>query len=158
MVIQFLNNLKTIAISSPLVAMSSVSSIIDYENKPDIKYPFVNIDLVSLSVQNYSKLYKVRIYICDRNPNEFNSYNKSAIILDDILKTIGIEVNNYTANFFRLDFLDMVNGCWSEVDIEGDMVLECDGLLDSKTYVVTEQGDYVVDETNSNYIVSENNI
>lgn len=155
MVIQFLNSLKSIAVSSPLVNMSSVCSILDYENKPDIKYPFVNIDLVSVSVVNYAKSYRVRLYICDRNPDEFNSYNKAAIILDDILKTLQIDVVNYTGTFFRLDFLDNVNGLWCEVDIDGQMVIECDGFLGTKTYVVSEVGDYVVDETNSDYIVSE---
>ena len=156
MVIQVLDALKLIAINAPLVNMSSVSDILDYSNKPDIKYPFVNIDLVSTIVNNYAKNYRVRLYICDRNPNEFQSYNKASIILDDILKSVSIDQQTYTANYFRLDFLDQVNGLWCEVDIEDHVVIDCASGTYFNGYVISEGGDYVVDEVEGKQIITEN--
>lgn len=155
MVIEVLDSLKLIAINSPLVNMSSVSDIIDYSNRPDIKYPFVNIDLVSTSVLNYAKYYRVRFYICDRGPNEFYSYNKASIILDDILKSFSIDQQSYTANYFRLDFLDQVNGLWCEVDIEDQVILDCADFAGNYNYVISENGDYLIDEVKDNRIIEE---
>lgn len=116
--------LKDTAIRNPMVSMSSFGDIQLYNNKASVKYPYVNFDVVSSYVSNFVKTYTMRIYSCDRN-EPYIAYNKAEMIIDDILKRLGID--GYTVNYFTLNFKDMINGCWADFEIETSIVQdECD--------------------------------
>lgn len=149
MIYPLLNLIKFNAIRHPIVNMSSVGDISLYDNKSDIKYPYVNIDVVSASVVNYSKKYTIRMYVCDKQNDVQIAYNKTELILDNILK--GMDINNYTINFFNMDFQDIVNGVYADFEFETTVMGQCayEGLFDSNilledgSFILLENGDLI---------------
>lgn len=103
------NKLKEVAINTPMVNMAMFGDIMDYDDKADIKYPYVNIDVVSANVVNYAQTYTFRIYVCDRNA-PYIAYNKTEAIINTFLKNNEINAERYTINYFTLDFKDQVHG------------------------------------------------
>lgn len=155
-VLQLTTELKTRAINTPMVHMSSYGDIQNYNHKASIWYPLVNFDVLSERVTRGEVRYRVRVYVVDRNPEEYISYNKTSLILKNILKHPQLEVEEYTANYFRMDFLDQSHGVWTDVEISRPVVMECyteedtEGgrvqLEDNSGFVITEEGDYVKKE------------
>lgn len=145
MIYNLLNKIKYEAIKHPMVSMSSFGDITLYEDKPSIKYPYVNLDIVSSKVTNYLKTYIIRIYVCDRN-EVLTSYNKTELIMDDILKSI--DIDNYDVNYFTLNFKDVVNGVFSDFEIEVPLEGSCTydtlfnvRLLEDGKFLLLENGD-----------------
>lgn len=103
------NKLKTIAINIPMVNQCSFGDIMEYDNKATIKYPYINIDVVTANVVNYAQTYTFRIYVCDRN-DPYIAYNKTEVIINNFLKNNDISADKYTLNYFSLNFKDRVNG------------------------------------------------
>lgn len=138
------NKLKNIAINTPMVQMASFGDIMDYDHRATIKYPYVNIDVVSASVVNYAQNYTFRIYVCDRN-DPYIAYNKAETIINTFLKNNEISAVRYTINYFTLDFKDQVNGVWADIQVEVPVVTECDTfeVIENETYVLMENGDLI---------------
>lgn len=144
-------DLKILAINTSMVNQSSAGDIQLYNNSSIIKYPFVNFDVVSSSVIRGVKRYKIRIYVCDRN-NPYIAYNKTELILDNILKNYYLDISTYIANYFTLDFMDLVNGVWA--DFELDIPLESECLIEQGNILLEDKTGYVVDE-DGNFIKQE---
>ena len=141
------NNLKNDAINTEMVNMSSFGNISLYDNKATILYPYVNIDIVNNQVFNNGvKRYIFRIYVVDRN-EPYVAYNKTELILDNLMMKMGVQ--NYTTNYFTLDFKDVVNGVYTDIPVEIDMNLTCT-QYDNKGYIILENGDFV-----SHYLLNE---
>lgn len=138
------NKLKSVAINTPMVNMASFGDIMDYDNKATIKYPYVNIDIVSAQIQNYAQTYTFRIYVCDRN-EPYVAYNKTEAIINRFLKSEDISVVNYTLNYFSIDFKDQVNGVWADITVQVPLVTECDTfeVLEEESYMIAENGDLI---------------
>lgn len=135
MIYQTANTYKYIAIQQPMVNMASFGALELYDNKSNIRYPYVNFDVVSAQIINGIKRYVFRIYVCDRN-EPYIAYNKTELILDNILRQI--DVPSYTVNYFNLNFQDVVNGVWADFVIDIPRGNEC--------YVDTITGDYILTE------------
>lgn len=117
-IVEIVNNIKVTSMSIPTCNMASFGDISLYDNKATIKYPYVNIDVVNNNVVNNSnKKYTFRIYICDRN-EPYLAYNKCELILDTLMNKLQIE--NYTTSYFTLNFQDVVNGIYADVNYEID--------------------------------------
>lgn len=138
------NKLKRIAIDIPMVNMASFGNIMDYDDKATIKYPYVNIDVVSSVVQNFAQTYTFRIYVCDRN-KPYIAYNKTEAILNTFLKNNEVFAVNYTINYFSIDFKDQVNGVWVDMTIQTPLVTECieSKIVEDESYIITEAGDLI---------------
>lgn len=149
MILPILNLIKFNAIKHPIVNMSSIGDITLYDNKADIRYPYVNIDVVSANVVNYSKKYTIRIYVCDKQKDVQIAYNKTELILDNIIK--GMQINNYNITFFNNDFQDSVNGVFTDIEFETTVMGQCDyeGLFDKNilledgSFILLENGDLI---------------
>ena len=122
------NKLKTIAINIPMVNQSSFGDIMEYDDKATIKYPYVNIDVVSASVVNYAQTYTFRIYVCDRN-EPYIAYNKTEAIINTFLKNNEINAERYTINYFTLNFKDQINGVWADITIQAPLEFDCEELV-----------------------------
>lgn len=121
------NDLKGVAMSMPTVAMASFGDISLYDNKSTIFYPYVNIDVVTDDVAgNGVGTYRLRIYVADRN-EPFVAYNKCELILDNFMRTI--EVQNYQINYFTLEFQDVVNGVYADIEYDESFNLNCNGNI-----------------------------
>lgn len=141
------NKLKTIAINIPMVNQSSFGDIMDYDNKPTIKYPYVNIDVVNAQIQNFAQTYTFRIYVCDRNA-PYIAYNKAEAIVNTFLKNNEVFTANYTINYFSMNFKDIVNGVWVDMTIQVPLVTECSSFEDLREgYLLQEGGKYIMTET-----------
>lgn len=138
------NKLKEIAINTSMVNMASFGDIMEYDNKATIKYPYVNIDIVTANVVNFAQTYTFRIYVCDRN-KPYVAYNKTEAIINKILKNNDISAVNYTLNYFSIDFKDQVNGVWADIIIQVPLVTECNEsmLIESESYIITSDGDLI---------------
>lgn len=138
------NKLKRVAIDIPMVNMASFGDIMDYDNKPNIKYPYVNIDVVNSVVQNFAQTYTFRIYVCDRN-KPYIAYNKTEAILNAFLKNNEVFAVNYTINYFSIDFKDQVNGVWVDMTIQTPLVTECiePKIVEDESYIITDEGDLI---------------
>ena len=138
------NKLKEIAINTSMVNMASFGDIMEYDNKATIKYPYVNIDIVTANVVNFAQSYTFRIYVCDRN-KPYVAYNKTEAIINKILKNNDISAVNYTLNYFSIDFKDQVNGVWADIIIQVPLVTECNEsmLIESESYIITDNGDLI---------------
>lgn len=138
------NKLKEIAINTSMVNMASFGDIMEYDNKATIKYPYVNIDIVTAQVVNFAQSYTFRIYVCDRN-KPYVAYNKTEAIINKFLKNNDISAVNYTLNYFSIDFKDQVNGVWTDIIIQVPLVTECNEsmLIESESYIITENGDLI---------------
>lgn len=154
--VKIANELKILAINIKTVNQASFGDITLYDNKSTIKYPYVNFDVVSASVNNDSINYTIRIYVCDRN-EPYIAYNKTELILNNILKHYNLDVRNYTINYFTLNFKDLVNGCWADFNIEEGVVYNCLVQPEStdNTYVITEDLDYIITETDEYNVIAE---
>lgn len=145
MIYNLLNKIRYEAIKHPMVSMSSFGDIALYEDKASIKYPYVNLDIVTSNVVNYLKTYTIRIYVCDRN-DVLTSYNKTELILDDILKSI--DTDRYVVNYFTLNFKDVVNGVFADFEIQVPLEGSCTydtlfnvRLLEDGKFLLLENGD-----------------
>ena len=138
------NKLKTIAINIPMVNQSSFGDIMEYDNKPNIKYPYVNIDIVNAQVVNFAQTYTFRLYVCDRN-QPYIAYNKAEAIVNTILKNNELFTANYMINYFSIDFKDKVSGVWVDMTIQTPLVTECiaSKVVEDESYIITESGDLI---------------
>lgn len=138
------NNLKSVAINIPMVNMASFGDIMEYDNKADIRYPYVNIDVVNASVVNYAQTYMFRIYVCDRN-EPYIAYNKAEAIINTFLKNNNINAERYTINYFTLNFKDLVHGVWADIQMQVPLVFDCDEIqaLENDSYIITDNGDLI---------------
>lgn len=125
---KIVNDLKLTAINTSTVNMSSFGDISLYNNKTNIKYPFVNFDIIRRDITNYATTYIFRIYVMDRN-DPYIAYNKCELILNTILKDYSIDAKNYTYNFATLEFKDMINGCWADFEVMEQNIIDCDGNI-----------------------------
>lgn len=149
MIYALINKLKYTAIKHPMVSMSSFGDITLYEDKLTIAYPYVNFDVINSTIKNYVKTYNIRVYVCDRN-NPYIAYNKTEVILDDILKSL--EIDEYRVNYFTLNFKDVVNGLYVDfsidVALEGsctyDSLFNSSLLLEEGTFILQENGDLII--------------
>lgn len=141
-IIEVVNNIKINAMSIPTANMASFGDISLYDNKATIKYPYVNIDVVNNKVTNNSnKTYTFRIYVCDRN-EPYVAYNKAELILDSLLNQLQIE--NYSTNYFTLNFQDIVNGVWADIIFESNVDLACPiKAIGESGYVILENSDFI---------------
>lgn len=138
------NDLKVLAMNQKMCNMASFGAIEEYDNKTTIKYPYVNIDIVNSYIQGYSKKYTFRIYVCDRN-KPYVAYNKTEVILDTFLKSVDLDITNYTVNYFRYDFQDDIHGVFADIQVEDKVLTECDTftLPDEGSYILQENGDLI---------------
>jgi hypothetical protein len=150
MILPVFENIQQKVISHPLVNMCSYGDIQLYNNKKTIKYPFVNLDIISSNLINNVSTYSIRMYVCDRNETPFIAYNKCETIAVQIMKNF--EQNNVKLNYFTLDFKDVVDGVFVDfnVDVVANFdceipydVLSFDKLL-STGYTMDENGDIII--------------
>lgn len=143
MIQQVINDLKTLSINVPMVMQSSFGDISLYDNKTTIKYPYINIDVVSSRNQNGAKIYTLRLYICDRN-EPYVAYNKAEMILDNLLANPQLDISNYSTNYFTLNFQDNVNGIWADVQYITKQEVDCYHAINASFgYILNEDGDYI---------------
>lgn len=141
--------IKKLAMSIPMCSMASFGDISLFNNKATIAYPFVNIDVISnLVVNNSLNTYTLRMYACDRNPEVYIAYNKAELVLDSLM--MRLDIQNYTTNYFSLDFKDVVNGVYTDIKFDSILLLNCakyyDGFLlqeEAQWYILTEEDDYI---------------
>lgn len=127
--------IKKMSMNIPICNMASFGDISLYDNKATILYPYVNIDIVNNQVFNNGvKRYIFRIYVVDRN-EPYVAYNKTELILDNLMMKMGVQ--NYTTNYFTLDYQDLVNGVYTDVLIDSEIGLTCMNYNDS--YLVQQE-------------------
>jgi hypothetical protein len=145
MIYRLANQLKEQAINTPMCKMASFGDISLYNNKPTIKYPYINIDVVNCYVQKSSlSTYKMRIYVCDRN-EPYIAYNKTETILKSMLSSLNLE--NYTINYFTYNFKDMIHGVWVDIDIDTITDMDCNELNSNvDNYETLSNGDLILTE------------
>lgn len=142
------NFIKEKSLTINTVNMVEYGNISLFEDKTNIKYPYVNIDVVNNNVVNNSnKKYTFRIYICDRN-EPYLAYNKCELILNELMKNL--EVENYTTSYFTLSFKDKINGIFTDIIFESSIDLAC--LIEENLYgyIILENSDYI-----KNYLKTE---
>lgn len=149
MLYNLLENLKITAIQHPLVQMSAIDDLIEYQNRP-VRYPFVNINIVDSNVTNGLKRYNVRIYVLDIQRNVNVAWNKCELILEDILKQNGFK--NYNIFYFKDDFKDIVSGCYCDIKYEnirskGSETGICDYNAITNNYLNTQDTDYMTQQS-----------
>lgn len=109
-----INDLITMASSLPTCKNSGFGDLRLYDNKADVEYPYVNIDILSSTVFNgSSKNYKLRVYVMDKNES-YIAYNKSELLLNLIMAQY--EIPNFIVNYFDLDYKDMVSGVYADFE------------------------------------------
>ena len=145
MITHSINKVKQAATEHPLVNQVCFGPIEEYDHKATIKYPYVNIDIVSCNLYNAAQTHKFRVYVMDRNKIE-EAYNKTELIITDIM--ILLDVNSYTINYFNYNFKDMVNGVYADIEIEGVVSTDCtsDAYADiygQEGFILTENGDLI---------------
>lgn len=154
-VYQIASELVTLAKGIETVSDSAFGDPHLYDNMATIKYPYVNVDVINSRIINNSNEFTFRIYVMDRN-EPYVAYNKTELILNNILKHYNLEINSYSINYFTLDYQDMVNGCWSDFVISTQAEYNC--LIingsDQSGYIITEDGDFIITEDNK-YIIEE---
>lgn len=121
------NDIKTVAIQIPNVAMSAFGDILLYGEKKDIYYPYVNVDILKNNVSNnIVGQYGVRVYVLDRN-DVFEAYNKTELILDELMNKLGVK--NYNVNYFTLDYKDQINGIYTDITYDDIIKIDCNFFL-----------------------------
>lgn len=145
MITHSISKVKQAATEHPLVNQVCFGPIEEYDHKATIKYPYVNIDIVSCNLYNAAQTHKFRVYVMDRNKIE-EAYNKTELIITDMM--ILLDVNSYTINYFNYNFKDMVNGVYADVEIEGVVSTDCtsDAYADiygQEGFILTENGDLI---------------
>lgn len=155
-VYQIITELVNLASGTEMVGSSGFNTIDIYDNKATIIYPYVNFDIVNSKIRNNSNNYTFRIHCLDRNV-PYVAYNKTELILNNILKHYNLEINDYTINYFTLDYKDLVNGCWADFTITANALFNCLIKDPSGTgnYIITEDLDYIVAEECENKLVAE---
>lgn len=166
-VLNLIHKLKTLSLNHPLVQQSTAGGIQDFSSKSDVRYPYCNFDVIKYRIRGGSKEYTVRVYVCDRNET-YNAYSKGERILDDLLHHLQLNVEDYTATFFKNDFQDEVDGVYTDVIISEPLMTLCYSeedetggrfILEDKTgYIVTEEGDYVKSESSKLSEVEEESL
>lgn len=117
------NDIKTVAMQIPNVAMSAFGDILLYGEKKDIYYPYVNVDILKNNVSNnIVGQYGVRVYVLDRN-DVFEAYNKTELILDELMNKLGVK--NYNVNYFTLDYKDQINGIYTDITYDDIIKIDC---------------------------------
>lgn len=150
MIYKLMNDLKFAAILNPLVNMSNYGDIyVNYSDNMNNRYPFVNFDVVNCVVSNYVKIYTIRMYVADRQKTDvYTAYNKTEFIADTLLKDM--EIDNYTAEYFKYDFLDEVHGVMIDFNYETSIASTCNNTtVDENNNILLESGDYVLQENGS---------
>lgn len=143
MIAKVIDDLKISAMNTPLVNMVSFGALSLFNEKKTIKYPYVNIDVINSSVENYSKKHNFRIYVCDRN-DTVTAFNKTELILDQLLKSEEYYTTNYTVNYFTEEFKDVTSGVFVDVLIEEDMITECNLTEPEEVgFILQENGDLI---------------
>ena len=145
MITHSINKVKQAATEHPLVNQVCFGPIEEYDHKATIKYPYVNVDIVSCALYNAAQTHKFRVYVMDRNKIE-EAYNKTELIITDMM--ILLDVNSYTINYFNYNFKDMVNGVYADIEIEGVVSTDCtsDAYADiygAEGFILTENGDLI---------------
>ena len=151
MIFNVIEQLQQRAIEHPMVSMSSYGDINLFENKQNIRYPFVNYDVVSSTVYERGIIsYKIRVYVCDKNKTPYIAYNKAEIIANDLIRSLD-ENPSYTLNYFTLNFKDRVDGIWCDFVVEQPVIANCSydslfdkALLEDSGYQLTETGDLII--------------
>lgn len=139
--------------NTKLVRQTGYGNIIEkFNNHADILYPYANFEIISNNVNNYSNNYSIRLYVMDRNTDEYLSFNKADLIINHLLKNTQLDIANYTYTFFDFDYKDNVHGAFCDFVLDTEFVLEqkCDN---NANYIVTEYGDFIVAENNNNIVV-----
>lgn len=143
MIAKVIDDLKITAMNTPLVNMVSFGQLSLYNEKKTIKYPYVNIDIVNANKSGGVKNYKFRIYVCDRN-DVVTAYNKTELILDQILNSENYYTKDYSVNYFTEEFKDITSGVFVDVDVEEDMITECDlSIAEEVGFILQENGDLI---------------
>lgn len=154
--LQTINDLKILATNTRMTNMVSFGDIREFDNKPIIKYPYVNLDIVTASIVNYAKTYTIRMYVCDRNV-PYVAYNKTETILDEFLKYPDLDVKNYVVNYFSYDYQDSVHGVWADFTLTIPMEVECRYTDDYNfNFILNENGDLIrIEDIQEGYIEQE---
>lgn len=143
MIYKIINDLKILAINQKMVNLASYGDIQLYNHKKDIKYPYINLDVINSFKKAGLKTYVIRVYVCDRN-EAYLAYNKCEQILDELLRLPELNITDYTTNFFTLDFQDDVNGVWVDINLNTKMVYECSvPSIEENGYILMENGDLI---------------
>lgn len=109
-------------------------------DKADIEYPFVNFDIVSSNVTgNAGKTYTIRLYCLDRN-EPYIAFNKTELIVNTFMDYH--QLQNYSLNYFTLDYKDQVNGVFVDIQVDTNTSLQC-LTYDGKGYITLENGDLI---------------
>lgn len=144
MIYPVINQIKAVAIQDPLVNMASYGDIQLYNNKSTVKYPYVNLDIVSTNKVGGSKKYTIRVYVVDRQYDVTVAHNKCELILEQLMKNL--EIDKYTINYVVEEFNDIASGVWCDINYEIGTSLGCsfNQLFDS--FILLEQGGYIMTE------------
>lgn len=149
MILPIFETLQEKAIAQPMVNMCSFGDIYLYENKKDIKYPFVNFDVVKSTKKNSIMEYVIRVYICDRNVTVYNAYDKCEVIATQFLDSI--EINSYSIQYFTLNFKDVVDGIFVDFIFQAVIENNCnyqsiwnDYKLKESGFTQNEEGDIII--------------
>lgn len=153
MIYPLISKIQYQAIKHPFINMASFGAIELFDNKPNIQYPYVNLDIVSSRIRNYLKIYTIRMYICDRN-EPYIAYNKTEVAADDILKSM--DIHNYQVNYFSPMFKDVVHGVWADFEIEVPLEGSCtyDTLFNSS--LLLEDGNFYLQENGDLFTLQNN--
>lgn len=144
MIDNFIKSLKLICLNTQLVNQVAYGNIIDYTHK-EVKYPYVNLDILNSSIINGIVYHNIRFYIMDRNINDLTSFNKTEMILDNIMKEPELQIEVYSATPFVLDYNDMITGFFCDIQIP-EVALntpfnECSVLSIGEGYTTLPDGD-----------------
>lgn len=143
MIAKVIDDLKITAMNTPLVNMVAFGQLSLFAEKKTIKYPYVNLDIVNANISGGSKKYKIRIYVCDRN-DIITAFNKTELILDQILKSELYYTQNYTVNYFTEEFKDITSGVFVDIDIEDDILSHCSPIeIEQVGFILQENGDLI---------------
>lgn len=127
MVDNFINELKILCINTPLVEQVAYGDISEYNNK-QVKYPYINLDIVDTNFRRGILYHTIRFYVMDRNINTLISLNKCESILDSIMKNNQMQIVDYSGNPFVLDYKDQINGYWTDIEIPEVVFVSVDPL------------------------------
>jgi hypothetical protein len=109
MVINVTDYIRHVAMESPLLMSSYKGEMPIPDNSPVVKYPYLNIDVLSTDRTDYHKEYKFRIWVCDRN-DVYIAYSKCEQIIIELMAGLAIDVYKY--EYFKNDYQDGVHGCF----------------------------------------------
>lgn len=151
MIIHAVNNIKQAALEHPLVNHICFGSLEEFDNKATIKYPYINVDIVSCNILNATETHIFRLYVMDRN-NPLEAYNKTELIITDLMNTL--EINEYSINYFNYEFKDVVNGVYADISFEGIVSGDCttssyNEIYEVGEFILMENGDLIRDEENN---------